>query len=1096
MTSTDDRRSHSRSYIPPQGAPVPQPDFTNQGGVSQLQSHTGLGDPLEYLTPPAVGHQHVQAGLSHPAPQHDAGDVFGGIGLSGPARYVNAGGILQPQDFRRMAVDTPMPAPTPHRTHHPVRDSAFNNIHRGQMAHRGREVAYRQSARDLEFVSLHQTDREIGQWVIPDEHARHARNENRRRLHLPEEPPSRLHMDMSRQHEIRQQRISALEPFCISGRSAPQQDISPQARERQERQERIAELRTRRIRNESKRAAAAKTKEQTEHEHRMAQQTAQARVHERRMAQWNAQRIQDEMRREQERRYAQQMQDEMRREQARQEQVHQEREAQHILGERRREEHERRREEEERAQQMQSDMRHIQAIEQAEHQQRAAQLEAQRLQNDIRLANRAAAAEREENEILSQMAQQFQREQEAQADVIRREQEERDYQDAIRYDQARLAENAARMVQEAEEAAAEAQAEAAAQAEAEAAMQAQIQAAMAAAQAGQLDQFHEALRQQNLPPGRKTYQEPPGRHSLGPMNVECQHCHALHWDSEKLTASTLSNKKFGQCCLQGQVDLPPFPPPPPTLKSLLSGTSPFSNTFRKHIPQYNAAFAFTSLGVNIDHSVTSTRGPYAFKINGELHHLSGALLPEEGQQPSYAQLYVHDPAEALNVRGNRNVNLLPQIMTELQAMMHETHPYVPLYKQAFQIMRAIPPDQQKKVVVKLHVDKNADGRRYNLPTTDEIAAIIPGDGSEERSDHRDIVVRLTGGGLKRISHLHPSYSTLHYTMLFPRGEEGYHIEIPMNAPEGGRSKHVSQRCYYAFRLQRRPGEAPALLMGGRLLQQYVVDAWASTEQSELNWIRHHQKELRADAYQDLRNAARDGADAADKGQRVILPSTHLGSPRHMYQLFQNSMAICRHCRKPDLFLTMTTNPNWPEIKDALLKDATAEGKRQEASDRPDIVARVFVQKMQSLLKDIRNGLYGKVAGMVYTVEFQKRGLPHMHLLIFLDQQDKIRNPKDVDDIVSAQIPDPAVHPLLYETVTKHMVHGPCGPGKPSAVCMVDGVCSKHYPRDFQPDTIFGDSGYPEYARPENGRTFTDRRGNLHDNRDIVPHNPYLSAKYG
>jgi len=58
--------------------------------------------------------------------------------------------------------------------------------------------------------------------------------------------------------------------------------------------------------------------------------------------------------------------------------------------------------------------------------------------------------------------------------------------------------------------------------------------------------------------------------------------------------------------------------------------------------------------------------PYAFKINGELHHLSGALLPVEGQQPAYAQLYVHDPMEALNIRGNRNENLLPQIMTELQ----------------------------------------------------------------------------------------------------------------------------------------------------------------------------------------------------------------------------------------------------------------------------------------------------------------------------------------------------------------------------------------------------------------------------------------------
>jgi hypothetical protein len=85
---------------------------------------------------------------------------------------------------------------------------------------------------------------------------------------------------------------------------------------------------------------------------------------------------------------------------------HQEREAQHILDERRR------MEQEEHAQQMQSDMRHIQAIEQEEHQQRVVQLEAQHLQNDIRLANRAAATEREENEVLSQMAEQFRREQE------------------------------------------------------------------------------------------------------------------------------------------------------------------------------------------------------------------------------------------------------------------------------------------------------------------------------------------------------------------------------------------------------------------------------------------------------------------------------------------------------------------------------------------------------------------------------------------------------------------------------------------------------------------------------------------------------------
>ena len=88
-------------------------------------------------------------------------------------------------------------------------------------------------------------------------------------------------------------------------------------------------------------------------------------------------------------------------------------------------------------------------------------------------------------------------------------------------------------------------------------------------------------------------------------------------------------------------------------------------------------------------------------------------------------------------------------------------------------MREKPEEEHDTVAIRLHADRNQDLRRYNLPTAnDEVAAIIPGDGSEERSDHRDIVLRLKGGDLERISHLHPSYSTLHYVTLFPNGEDG------------------------------------------------------------------------------------------------------------------------------------------------------------------------------------------------------------------------------------------------------------------------------------------------------------------------------------
>ena len=172
-----------------------------------------------------------------------------------------------------------------------------------------------------------------------------------------------------------------------------------------------------------------------------------------------------------------------------------------------------------------------------------------------------------------------------------------------------------------------------------------------------------------------------------------------------------------------------------------------------------------------------------------------------------------------------------------------------------------------------------------MPTAnDEVAAIIPGDGSEVHSDHRDIILRLKGGGLQRISHLHPAYSTLHYVLLFPHGEDGWHIGIPAQGNAGGQwqAENVTQHCYHAYQLHPQPGEQPLLLWGGNLFQQYVVDAWASVEQSTLNWVRHHQKELRADVYSGIHDAALgdrdDNINLAEHGRHIILPSTFIGSP--------------------------------------------------------------------------------------------------------------------------------------------------------------------------------------------------------------------------
>ena len=76
-----------------------------------------------------------------------------------------------------------------------------------------------------------------------------------------------------------------------------------------------------------------------------------------------------------------------------------------------------------------------------------------------------------------------------------------------------------------------------------------------------------------------------------------------------------------------------------------------------------------------------------------------------------------------------------------------------------------------------------------------------------------------------------------------------------------------------------------------------------------------------------------------------------------------------------------------------------------------------------------------------------------------------------------------------------MMHGPCGPEFPNAPCMVNGKCSKHYPKDFCAETSLGEDGYSEYARPDNGRTYNNPCGKIFDNSNVVPYNPYPSAKH-
>lgn len=144
-------------------------------------------------------------------------------------------------------------------------------------------------------------------------------------------------------------------------------------------------------------------------------------------------------------------------------------------------------------------------------------------------------------------------------------------------------------------------------------------------------------------------------------------------EAEQLSCSTLNNDKFGTCCLQGKIDLPPLHNLPPEINQLYTSQDAPAKSFHDHIHNYNNALAMTSTGCTIDNHLNQQGGgPWLFKMHGKLSHLSNSLITNEGAQPPYAQLYIYDPQDALNYHMNHlaNHNLDHGIMATLQDMLY------------------------------------------------------------------------------------------------------------------------------------------------------------------------------------------------------------------------------------------------------------------------------------------------------------------------------------------------------------------------------------------------------------------------------------------
>ena len=444
-----------------------------------------------------------------------------------------------------------------------------------------------------------------------------------------------------------------------------------------------------------------------------------------------------------------------------------------------------------------------------------------------------------------------------------------------------------------------------------------------------------------------------------------------------------------------------------------------------------------------------------------------------------------------------NAGLHRQTMQIFQDMLYGLHPAAQLYKQAFESTRNIPPNQFCRIA--LCFTNEQDCRRYNLPSANKLAVILPGDG-DQATTSRDIVLFKPGGGIRRINDLHPLYPSLHFVLLFPTGQLSWHPDIPYRDEEipqqpvfndqGDKRKMVTQSEYVKYHLHPHQNESNHIFMAGELFQEYVVGCWATAEQYHLEWVRKHQTKIRADTYKGLTDALAvdPQMEANNLGQRIVGPSSFSGSSRFMIQNCQDALAINCHFRGANFFLTMTANPNWPEVKAALLPV-------QSPADRPDLVNCVFCPKVQELMDDIyKQGVLGRAVAHVWTTEFQKHGLPHVHLIILFHPDSKLSTPEKIDSLLSAQFADEDEQPELFELVKQFIAHTPCNGPNSDAPCLHNGKCSKNFPKPFRDHTTVNEDSYANLRRRDTGKKF-QVRGEEVDNRWIAAYPPYWLWKF-
>ncbi|GJR22636.1 DNA helicase [Tanacetum coccineum] len=222
---------------------------------------------------------------------------------------------------------------------------------------------------------------------------------------------------------------------------------------------------------------------------------------------------------------------------------------------------------------------------------------------------------------------------------------------------------------------------------------------------------------------------------LGDCNQQCRHCGCLFWYNERLKNNNYGRRaEYHLCCGGGKIYMPSTPDHPLFIQHILRNSH-----FMKHIRAYNQMFTMTSFRAKVDNSVNRGRGPYVFKVSGQIYHWIGSLCPEEDHHPRFLQLYIYDThAEVANRKRNfgrqNNDTLNPEIVEGLIHVFDEHNGFVRLFRTARDRCNAgeIPN-------FKIRLYNKGGARGYELPTFNILGGIVFEDGPKSQTDFDYVV---------------------------------------------------------------------------------------------------------------------------------------------------------------------------------------------------------------------------------------------------------------------------------------------------------------------------------------------------------------------